>query len=261
MNFDYYSLQEIRNQLIRLEDTIIFALIERSQFALNPRIYTQQFKELNKTFLEYFLHELECVHAKVRRYTSPDEHPFTADLPAPILPELNFPKILAPNSINLNAEIMDRYIKELLPLITSGEDSNWGSSCTKDCTVLESLSRRIHFGKFVAEAKFNDPKLHDQYVDLIKKKDSEGLMRLLTNERVEQKLLRRVKRKVLIYGQEIDDQNEDLDGDGGSMPTLRISPQAIASMYEEFIIPMTKKVEVLYLLQRLDTDFVSYNKL
>jgi chorismate mutase len=219
-----------------------------------------QFKELKKTFLEYFLHELECVHSKVRRYTSPDEHPFTQPLPKPILQELDYPKILCPNDINLNSEIMDRYIKELLPQITTGQDNNWGSSCTKDVIVLESLSRRIHFGKFVAEAKFNDPKLHDQYVSLIKAQDSNGLMTLLTNEKVEQKLLRRVKKKVLIYGQEIDDQNEDLDGDGGSMPTLRISPQTISNLYEEFIIPMTKKVEVLYLLRRLDTDFVSFNK-
>jgi chorismate mutase len=258
MNFDYYSLSEIRNQLIRLEDTIIFALIERSQFALNQNIYTQQFKELKKTFLEYFLHELECVHAKVRRYTSPDELPFTSPLPAPILPNLEYPKILCPNDVNLNSEIMDRYITELLPQLTQGEDNNWGSACTKDVIVLESLSRRIHFGKFVAEAKFNDPKLHDQYVELIKKQDEDGLLLLLTNQKVEQKLLRRVKKKVLIYGQEIDDQNEDLDGDGGSMPTLRISPLVIANMYEQFIIPITKKVEVMYLLRRMDTDFVSY---
>ena len=33
------SLNNIREQLIRLEDTIIFALIERAQFAHNQSVY------------------------------------------------------------------------------------------------------------------------------------------------------------------------------------------------------------------------------
>ena len=39
---------------------------------------------------------------------------------------------------------------------------------------------------FVAEAKFNDVQLHDKYVDLIKKQDSQGILDLLTNEQVEE---------------------------------------------------------------------------
>lgn len=111
----------------------------------------------------------------------------------------------------------------------------------------------------IKEAKFNDPKLHDKYVELIKNKDEDGIMELLTNKQVELKLLRRLKKKALIYGQEIDDQDEDMDGDGGSMPGMRLNPSLIADIYEKFIIPLTKKVEVEYLLQRLDSDFNSYN--
>ena len=39
MTGDPLSLERIRSTLIRLEDTIIFGLIERAQFAHNPRIY------------------------------------------------------------------------------------------------------------------------------------------------------------------------------------------------------------------------------
>lgn len=33
------------------------------------------------SLLQYVLRETEQLHAKLRRYTSPDEHPFSDDLP------------------------------------------------------------------------------------------------------------------------------------------------------------------------------------
>lgn len=41
------------------------------------------------------------------------------------------------------------------PAITpGGDDGNYGSAATLDVLVLQALSTRIHYGKFVAEAKF-----------------------------------------------------------------------------------------------------------
>lgn len=71
---DPLSLERIRLVLTRLEDTIIFGLIERAQFAHNPRIYLRgAFKELatlgfEGSWLEWFLKEIETFHAKARRY-------------------------------------------------------------------------------------------------------------------------------------------------------------------------------------------------
>jgi len=59
------SLERIRSILTRLEDTIIFSLIERAQFAHNPKIYERGvFKELqfNASWLEWFLKETEVFH-------------------------------------------------------------------------------------------------------------------------------------------------------------------------------------------------------
>lgn len=74
------SLDKLRNALIRQEETIIFSLIERGQFALNPIIYKsnpgEEFAVVDGTepiqtsFMEYFLLETEKVHARVRRYAS-----------------------------------------------------------------------------------------------------------------------------------------------------------------------------------------------
>ena len=90
---DPLNLDNIRTTLTRLEDTIIFgralflintlqfrfchfhlacfiALIERAQFALNPRMYERgAFKELvaqgfDGTWLEWFLKETETFHGQ-----------------------------------------------------------------------------------------------------------------------------------------------------------------------------------------------------
>jgi chorismate mutase len=62
----HLPLENIRNVLIRLEDTIIFALIERAQFKLNPCIYQPRHFEFldgsQHSFLYYFLHQVEKVH-------------------------------------------------------------------------------------------------------------------------------------------------------------------------------------------------------
>ena len=122
---------------------------------------------LDSSFMEYFLLETEKVHAKVRRYTSPEEHPFFPDkLPAPILPPLTYPQkknrsfnlfisfliyppVLHPNTVNINARIMDLYINRIVPLITTeGDDRNYGSTATCDVVCLQALSKRcsiIHF--------------------------------------------------------------------------------------------------------------------
>ena len=67
---DPLSLDRIRSVLTRLEDTIIFGLIERAQFAHNPKIYQKGgFEELRKldfkgSWLDWFLAETETFHGK-----------------------------------------------------------------------------------------------------------------------------------------------------------------------------------------------------
>jgi len=74
---DPLSLDNIRNTLIRLEDTIIFALIERAQFAHNPKIYARgAFPSLSETqhyqgsWLDWFLKETESFHGESLRTVS-----------------------------------------------------------------------------------------------------------------------------------------------------------------------------------------------
>lgn len=83
---DPLSLDRIRSILNRLEETIIFDLIERAQFAHNPKIYRKgEFEELQKigfkgSWLEWFLKETESFHGasqprpRVRLATSSHRH-------------------------------------------------------------------------------------------------------------------------------------------------------------------------------------------
>ena len=70
---DPLSLDRIRAILVRLEDTIIFSLIERAQFAHNPKIYLRgTFKELDElgvegSWLEWFLKETEIFHGESKK--------------------------------------------------------------------------------------------------------------------------------------------------------------------------------------------------
>jgi hypothetical protein len=91
------TLKSVRSSLIRQEDTIIFNIIERAQFARNDAVYTSEGVPVpaydlagNKfTFLEYLLRDTERVHGRIRRYTSPDEHAFfPAALPPMVCPLL-----------------------------------------------------------------------------------------------------------------------------------------------------------------------------
>jgi chorismate mutase len=63
-------------------------------------------------------------------------------------------KVLKPNTVNINDKIKSTYIDKFLPLFCeAGDDSNYGSTATSDIAVLQALSKRIHYGKYVAEGK------------------------------------------------------------------------------------------------------------
>ncbi|KAI9886119.1 MAG: Serine/threonine-protein kinase [Watsoniomyces obsoletus] len=248
------DLSHIRFQLIRLEDTITFHLIERVQFPVNRTIYIPGALHLPQTdlsFLDWMLREQERLHSLVRRYQSPDEHPFFPDvLETPILKPLRYPEILHPNSVNLNTKLKKAYIEQIVPDACAsggrhhdrGEDQeNYGSTGVCDVACLQALSRRVHFGKFVAEAKFRqDPTRFEQ---MIRADDRAGIATAITDEKVEKKVLERLRLKAKTYG---------TDPSNGMEGPVKINVDAVAAMYRDIVIPLTKEVEVEYLMQRLE---------
>jgi chorismate mutase len=153
------SLEHIRNTLIRQEETIIFALIERAQFKQNKKVYVgggMELRKVKESFLDFILAEREKLDSRVGRYTSPDENAFfPAQLLQPELPVLNYPVVIQPNAINVNTKIKSLYVSDILKqLCAEGDDGQYGSAVVCDVAVLQAMSKRIHYGKFVAESKF-----------------------------------------------------------------------------------------------------------
>ncbi|KAK9478194.1 chorismate mutase, partial [Lipomyces japonicus] len=244
------NLSNIREILIRMEDTIVFNLIERAQFTRQESIYTAgaiAIPDFNGSFVQWILREEEGVHAKVRRYESPDEVAFfPSELPQPILPPISYPVILHPhpNKVNVNDRIFDFYVNEIVPKISRpGEQpENLGSSSLCDVECLRSLSRRIHFGRFVAEAKFRSEQ--ELMTKLIIDRDVVGLEAAITNSAVEKQILVRLKKKAETYGSEIKLQSSE--------EKKKVDAESVVELYERWVIPLTKVVEIEYLLHRLD---------
>ena len=236
------KLENIRSVLIRQEETIIFSLVERAQFNQNSKIYIKNefsIPNFNGSFVEYLLYGTENLHATVRRYKGADELPFSEKLPDSLLPVTEFEGPIKENTVNINSKIKNIYESEIIPAICEyGDDEQYGSSAVCDVACLQSISKRIHYGKFVAESKFlSNLKTFSKF---IKAKDSDELMKLITNQKVEDKLLVRVEKKAATYGQEI----------GSICGEYKIQPDFVAELYKKWIIPLTKEVEVDYLLQR-----------
>jgi chorismate mutase len=211
---------------------------------------------------------------------SPDEYPFTSGLPDPVLPPPVYPPILYPNKINMNASILSFYIRSIVPRITMqatlaiaslkrskgilGEeeledDGNYGSAATVDVEVLQAISKRVHYGlssspfphlrgshpsvqfvgKFVSESKFKqDPAA---FIPFIQRRDADALAALITKPEVERCLLVRLRKKAMLYAQDFASDGEPLPNGTGKG---KIDVDCVVDLYESYIIPLTKEVEV-----------------
>ncbi|AMD18755.1 HBL147Cp [Eremothecium sinecaudum] len=244
------NLDNIRRELVRMEDSIIFKFIERTYFPTCPVVYQPDERipipNFDGSLIDWAHLQMEKAQSQIRRFESPGETPFFPnDILKPVLPSLNYPAVLTPKGkeVNYNGKIKQTYIKEIIPLISRKDGNSWenlGSVTACDIDILQALSRRIHFGKFVAEAKFR--KDEEMYTKMIRSRDIDGIMKSITNSKVEEEILERLKLKANVYGVD----PADKDGE------RRITPEYLVKIYKEYVIPLTKEVEVDYLLSRLD---------
>ena len=193
------------------------------------------------------------------------------------LPLLDYPQDLlssvgGANEINFNPILLSKYINVIVPAIsTPGDDEQHGSTVLCDIAALQALSRRVHYGMFVAESKYqSDPQAYQKLVDT---GDAKGVMKLLTNEEVENQVLRRARLKAATYGREpmlssipatdcdetailaaaaasaVVAAVEALSNNKGKQ-VGKVDPAVIESVYRDIVIPLTKDIEVAYLFRR-----------
>ena len=200
--------------------------------------------------------------------------------------KLDYPNLLssdpAIDALNWNPILYEKYLNVIVPAIArKGDDEQYGSTCVTDTAALQALSKRIHYGKFVAESKYrSNPEGFQRLVDA---GDADGVMALLTNAKVEEQVLTRARLKATTYGREpmlssfpmtrnakdgdstaiiaaaaamavvaaveaMQDSKEN--GDKNDKIKGKVDPAIIEAIYRELIIPMTKDIEVAYLFLR-----------
>ncbi|KAL8153567.1 hypothetical protein V2J09_011327 [Rumex salicifolius] len=244
-------LDRIRDVLVRQEDTIVFSLIERANFPINSKAYA--YDEYHPGSLaQLYVRQTEALEAKFGRYENPEEIPFfpTATRSG-FVPPYNSSKTVIPlhpagSGVNVSSEIWEFYMKKILPLMANhGEpdnDDNYASTLASDLTCLQALARRIHYGRFVAEAKFREsPHL---YIPPIRSDDQKTLNTLLTDHKVEEMVKERVAKKAMVFGQDVTLLNT-------STNSYKVDPKLVSRLYNDWVIPLTKLVELQYLLRRL----------
>lgn len=82
---------------------------------------------------------------------------------------------------------------------------------------------------------------------MIKASDREAIADSITNKAVEKSVLARLRLKAQTYGKDPSLSNETEEH-------VKINVDAVVAMYEDFVIPLTKEVEVEYLMQRLEEE-------
>lgn len=150
---------------------LLLALLKQNWSVYRPGVYGN----ISCSLLEHVLGEIERVHSTagyslqypitlvliipvLRKFTSAEELPFfLAKLAKPVIPLFNHPmgRVL-PNEINLNTKILQIYLSSIIPSICEPGDDPYQHSATvlADIVLLQAMSKRIHYGKVIAETKF-----------------------------------------------------------------------------------------------------------
>jgi chorismate mutase len=179
------------------------------------------------------------------RFCVSEERPFCDHLPESkrkVTITDTFLRLRDYDVVNLTQEIKKMYIESIDRFCIAGDDGQYGSSAEHDVYALQALSRRVHYGAmYVAETKYqSDP---EQYQRLIKSRDTQGMDTLLTRKDIEDTIIERVREKVMRI-------------QGFVNQTVRriVDPEVFISLYRNHIIPLTKKGEIIYLLNREDSN-------
>jgi chorismate mutase len=246
------SLDEIAARLAGLEETLIYKLLDRAQFAANGGAYLPSrsgfVPQEASSLFELRLYHQEKLDAKFGRYLIPEERPFYLGLPQPRRkpPQGEWPfPIQDLETVNVTGPIRAGYHALLPRLCREGDDGQWGSSVEHDVICLQALARRIHFGAlYVGESKFEESP--DKFRKLVEADDEEGILEAITRSEVEARVLARVRSKVEAV-QSVSD------------PSLRliVDPEVFVGVFRDVLIPLTKEGEIRYLSQRVNLQHTS----
>lgn len=239
------DLRYIAARLEGLEETIISKLVDRAQFCENLRIYQSGQSgfagESDRCLFDIRLRFQEEMDSRFGRFCVPEERPYTKNLPSAqrkvVLPQAGL-ALDDFDKVNVTGDILNSYLK-LIPLLCKhGDDNQYGSSVEHDVYAVQAIARRIHYGAmYVAESKYlYSPEIYKKLAD---ENDSTGILENLTRKEVEDSIINRIR-----------DKAKSTQACVNHMVRNYVDPEVVVNFYRDTIIPLTKKGEVLYLLNR-----------
>ncbi|XP_073128858.1 chorismate mutase 1, chloroplastic-like isoform X2 [Henckelia pumila] len=215
--------QGIRDTISLQEDTIVNNLWLRSPLGYNADIYARKVSSdgFQGSSVERLVRDFENFKVKIL-------HP-------------------ASYSININPQIWDMYIGKILPRLVKKHGYGYGDgdkfmSAELDKVCLLAISRRIHYSTHVAEASFRAAP--DVYEPAIIAQDRALIMDLVMHPAWEEATTRMMKVKFRNF-EELRHWDEYSTDD-------KIDPSLVPDLYGRWIMPLTRQVQVEYLLKRLD---------
>jgi chorismate mutase len=129
-----------------------------------------------------------------------------------------------------DARIGGAYTSEIVPFLCApGDDGRGQESAALDERLGDLLDARLRLGVDVADAKARQEP--ERISALVAAADREGLLRALTDERVERHVLERVRALA--------------EAIGAPPPP----PATVAEVFARWVIPLTKEIEVEHLLR------------
>ena len=244
-NHGVFDLNQIAAVLEGLEETIIFMLINRAQFAANAVVYEPMHSgfagEGERSLFSIRLRMHEEMDAVFGRFCIPEERPFSKNLPAPkrhvVVPDTGL-ALDDYDAVNTTAQILPAYLKLLPKICLAKDDGQYGSSVEHDVMALQAVARRVHFGAlYVAESKYqgNPP----MYRELVADNNRDGLLAALTRAEVEERILKRVADKVA-----------HIQAAGNPDVRRCVPADEVMNFYRKYVIPLTKEGEISYFLNR-----------
>lgn len=257
------SLSTVRSTLANLEDSIIAALISRAKLPSSSAAVLENWYGGKGDFIRY-LQPFERDFAALGKYDAgTGEVPFTLAYP---VTGSDFGGGAGGagkgeggeegESFSVNDEVYRQYIDLVIPGIASFTNNSSNSTpapstatttttppspatlLSADYALLSLLSRRAHYGKFVAEAKYaSAPSLFTNLTD------ASRIRALLTDTAQEGVVRRRTAAKAAYAGAR-------LDFDAGTGELVGVGTAVVdagwvgGSLFGEFLIPATTGVEV-----------------
>ena len=220
----------IRPGLDILANEIVISMKKRTRFKQNPEVYAAGlvYRLPTQTLLRYELGRVEQVHAELGRFSYADQEPFTDVTNVPLVIARDSP----PSPIkHMRSHVGDRIIEFYTNWVSGGcepgsDSDTFGETVTADVVALLLIMERINLGKYVAESKYlaSPEPFHeagydrDAILDLILVKAREGQVFEIARQLAEH---------------------------------YEFSADAAVALFE-FMVTVTKDVEVDYIRQRLD---------